>query len=106
MSEYEYLFVYGTLRPPQANTAVEDSRYFSAIAEFVLAHEPASLIGAELYDLGSYPAAIPGEGRLVGDLLQVAPAAIPMADRIEGHPTFYRRVRITAQTTAGMDVEA
>ncbi|CAN5734680.1 hypothetical protein BH10CHL1_BH10CHL1_28820 [soil metagenome] len=106
MSESETLFVYGTLRPPQAATAAEDTRYFPALAEYVLAHQPASLTGAELYDLGSYPAAIPGAGILYGDLLQVAPAALPIADRIEGHPTFYRRTRVTAQTRDDKSVEA
>ncbi|MCX6050140.1 MAG: gamma-glutamylcyclotransferase [Chloroflexi bacterium] len=106
MSESETLFVYGTLRPPQADTAAEDSRYFPAIAEHVLAHQPATVNNAELYDLGSYPAALPGEGALIGDLLQVEPAAIPIADRIEGHPTFYRRARITAQTKDGANIAA
>jgi gamma-glutamylaminecyclotransferase len=105
MAEPETLFVYGTLRPPQSNTPVDDSRYFSSIADHVLAHQPASVAGADLYDLGSYPAAIPGQGTLVGDLLQVESAALSIADRIEGHPTFYRRARVTAQTDDG-DVEA
>ena len=89
--------VYGTLRPPQAATATEDSRYFPAIAEHILTQRPASFVGADLYDLGAYPAAVPGEGTLHGDLLQIEPAALSITDRIEGHPTFFRRTRVTVQ---------
>lgn len=101
MNEYQYLFVYGTLRPPQADTPVADSRYFSALVEHVRTHTPATLTGAELYDLGAYPAARPGAGLIHGDLLQVDAAALPIADRIEGHPTFYRRARVPVDTATG-----
>lgn len=101
MNEYQYLFVYGTLRPPQAHTTPEDSRYYPAIADLIRSHQPATLTGAELYDLGAYPAATPGDGVIEGDLLQVAAAAVPIADRIEGHPTFYRRAAVMVQTAQG-----
>ncbi|MBX3014893.1 MAG: gamma-glutamylcyclotransferase [Caldilineaceae bacterium] len=102
MNEPHFLFVYGTLRPPQADTAAEDSRYFAAIAEHVRHHTPATLSGAALYNLGAYPAAIPGEGLLYGDLLQVDAAALPIADHIEGHPTFYRRQQVLVTTATGV----
>jgi hypothetical protein len=38
--------------------------------------------------------------------LQVEPVAIPIADRIEGHPTFYRRARIIVQTKDGANITA
>jgi gamma-glutamylcyclotransferase (GGCT)/AIG2-like uncharacterized protein YtfP len=101
MTEYQYLFVYGTLRPPQADTPADDSRYFPALADHIRTHIPATLAGADLYDLGAYPAATPGTGVIQGDLLQIDAAALPIADRIEGHPTFYRRAQVTVQTMTG-----
>ncbi len=101
MTELLNLFVYGTLRPPQADTPAADARYFSAISEYTRHHQPATLAHAQLYDLGEYPAAAPGVGTIHGDLLQVDPAAVPIADRIEGHPTFYRRAEVMVQTAIG-----
>ncbi|MEZ4735366.1 MAG: gamma-glutamylcyclotransferase [Caldilineaceae bacterium] len=101
MTDYHYLFVYGTLRPPQAGTPAEDARYFPAIAPHIHSHTPATLADAELYDLGAYPAATPGAGVIYGDLLQVAADALPIADRIEGHPTFYCRAETRVQTGQG-----
>jgi len=103
--ESELLFTYGTLRPPQPYTSPEDSRYYPAIADLILAHQPATLAGGVLYDLGAYPAARPGAGILYGDLLHLDPAALPIADRIEGHPTFFQRKRVTVQTGDG-NIEA
>jgi len=101
MPDYQFLFVYGTLRPPQAGTPAADARYFPAIAPHIHSHTTATLAGAELYDLGAYPAATPGEGVIHGDLLRIEAAALPIADRIEGHPVFYRRATVTVQTTQG-----
>jgi len=101
MPDHETLFVYGTLRPPHNDTAADDSRYYPSIADYVLAQQPATLAGADLYDLGAYPAATPGQGVLQGDLLTLDPAALPIADGIEGHPTFFRRQRVMVQTDAG-----
>lgn len=101
MNEYQSLFVYGTLRPPKAATPPDDSRYYPAIAALIRSHQPATLTGAALYDLGAYPAATPGDGIIHGDLLQVEAAALPIADRIEGHPTFFRRAAVTVQTAQG-----
>jgi gamma-glutamylcyclotransferase (GGCT)/AIG2-like uncharacterized protein YtfP len=96
-----YLFVYGTLRPPRVDTPAADARYFPAIADHIRSHQPATLTGATLYDLGAYPAATSGAGVIQGDLLWVDAAALPIADRIEGHPTFYRRAQVTVQTATG-----
>jgi len=101
MSELVFLFVYGTLRPPWTETPPEDSRYYPAIAEHIRTHQPATLAKAALYDLGAYPAATPGDGVIQGDLLQVDGAALPITDRIEGHPVYYRRARVTVQTATG-----
>lgn len=96
-----YLFVYGTLRPPRPDTPSPDVRYFPAIADYIRSHQPATLANAALYDLGAYPAATPGDGVIQGDLLLVDEAALPIADRIEGHPAYYCRAQVTVQTATG-----
>jgi len=101
MSQFSHIFVYGTLRPPRNSTPPADSRYHSAIADHIITHQPATLHDAELYDLGAYPAAVPGAGVIRGDLLTVTVDALPIADRVEGHPTFYRRAQVTVQTDDG-----
>jgi gamma-glutamylcyclotransferase (GGCT)/AIG2-like uncharacterized protein YtfP len=105
MQNSELLFVYGTLRPPRPDTPAADARFYSQIAHSIVHHTPATLTGAALYDLGPYPALIPGDDVIVGDLLQVDAATLAITDRIEGHPVYYRRTQVTVQTTDG-DVTA
>ncbi len=101
MAEFEQVFVYGTLRPPQPDTPLNDSRYYPQIAPYVEEVVAASLPKADLYDLGSYPAARPGQGTIRGDLLTVEAAALAIMDQIEGHPTFFRRSRVAVNTENG-----
>ncbi len=101
MPGIETVFVYGTLRPPLAGTAPEDSRFFPRIEPFIQRQAPAQLLNARLFDLGTYPAACPGQGTITGDLLTVEPEALEMMDRLEGHPVFYRRDRVSVQTKDG-----
>jgi gamma-glutamylcyclotransferase (GGCT)/AIG2-like uncharacterized protein YtfP len=68
------LFVYGTLRPAQPN--------FVNIKNLVIAHESATTEG-ELLDLGAFPALVPGDGIVVGDLLTIHSEALRITDRIE-----------------------
>lgn len=97
----ELLFVYGTLRPPRLDTPAADVRFYPQIAQGIQRHVPATLTGAALYDMGPYPALVSGDGVVVGDLLQIDAATLAMADRIEGHPLFYRRGQVTVQTGEG-----
>jgi gamma-glutamylcyclotransferase (GGCT)/AIG2-like uncharacterized protein YtfP len=99
--DHLYLFVYGTLRPPQDGSSPGDSRLYPEIAPYVVATIAAQLPGADLFDLGAYPGARPGAGIIVGDLLTVTPVALTLADRMEGHPQFFRRERVTVQTATG-----
>jgi len=92
-----WLFVYGTLRPGQAN--------FSSIEKLVVAHQPATIEG-ELIDLGAFPALVPGHGIVVGDLLTLQPEALEITDRIEGyqpeHPSnLYDRREVVVTLTDG-----
>jgi gamma-glutamylcyclotransferase (GGCT)/AIG2-like uncharacterized protein YtfP len=97
----ESIFVYGTLRPPRPGRPGDDSFFYHRIAPYVRSAIPARLPGADLYDLGAYPAARPGQAVLHGDLLRIQPAALPLMDRIEGHPDLFRRERVTVRTGAG-----
>jgi gamma-glutamylcyclotransferase (GGCT)/AIG2-like uncharacterized protein YtfP len=101
MQNPEHLFVYGTLRPPRPDTPADDVRYYPQIAAAIRHHTPATLTGATLYDMGPYPALVPGEGVVRGDLLQLDAATLAVADRIEGHPAYYRRGAVTVQTADG-----
>ncbi len=99
-SSSERVFVYGTLRPPLADTPADDSRYYPDVASYVRSAAPAQLLQGALYDLGAYPAARPGADIVQGDLLTVEPEALTIMDRIEGHPTFFRRARVVVQSEA------
>ncbi|MGC9398807.1 MAG: gamma-glutamylcyclotransferase family protein [Anaerolineae bacterium] len=101
MSETEQLFVYGTLRPPRPGARAEHSRFYPALAPYVLSATPARIEDAALYDLGVFPGARPGDGTVHGDLLKVRPEALDLTDQIEGHPRLFRRRRLTVQTEAG-----
>ena len=69
------LFVYGTLMPGFAN--------YVAITSLVRSSCLSRTRGI-LVDLGAFPAMVDGEGFVEGILLEVEPAAIEIADRIEG----------------------
>jgi gamma-glutamylcyclotransferase (GGCT)/AIG2-like uncharacterized protein YtfP len=97
----EHLFVYGTLRPPQPDSHPDDSRYYARVSSYIQAITPARLPNTDLYDLGTYPGARPGQGEIVGEILRLAPAALTILDAIEGHPHFFYRTRTTAQTADG-----
>ncbi len=101
MKKIKKVFVYGTLRLPRAGTAENDTRYYPQIQDFVISAAPARLYDAVLYDMGTFPAAIPGEGVIFGDLLDVQPAAIKVMDGIEGAPYFYIRKPVVVKTNSG-----
>lgn len=101
MTETTKIFVYGTLRPPRPGTRPDDSRFYPEIALYVVRATPARVEGAELYDHGEYPCARPGTGTVYGEVLQVRPEALAIADRIEGHPHLFERQHVTFFTDAG-----
>ena len=98
----EHVFVYGTLRPPQPDTPADDSRYYPQVAEYVQQAKPARVLNCALYNLGAYPGATRGNGVVRGDLLTVRSEAMAIMDRIEGHPTFFRREKVEVQTDNGL----
>ena len=101
MSHVEQVFVYGTLRPPRPDTPPDDSRYYPQIATHIQAVAPARVAQADLYNLGTYPAAKSGQGELQGDLLTVNASALAIMDHIEGHPSFFKRGKVMVQIGNG-----
>ena len=75
------VFVYGTLRP--------GAPAFGQVAPFVRAVRAATLPEAALYDLGPFPMLVPGEGEVVGEVLDLEPSvyrfALSALDRYEGY---------------------
>ncbi len=100
------VFVYGTLRPPQPGAPPDDSRYYFKVVQHIQRSQPAVLHQAVLYHLDTYPAARPGAGRLQGDILWVQPAALPIMDRIEGHPLFFERAGVQVEVEDGSQIQA
>ncbi len=77
------LLVYGLLRKG------EPMHGLLAGAEFLGERR---LQGYDLFDLGEYPAAVPGTGAVVAELYELpSPAVVDVLDRAEGVPTLYRR---------------
>lgn len=76
------VFVYGSL--------LRGGQYHSLMsgAEFL---QEDSLSGIDLYDLGPYPMAIPGQNRLYGECYRIPLAWLSRLDALEEHPRVYER---------------
>jgi len=91
------IFVYGTLKRGQVRERCWPHQ--------PLAVEPATVRGT-LYDLGPYPALVPGDETVGGELWRFAQehlaATLAALDRVEGHAgrpdDLYRRVIVPCQT--------
>lgn len=68
------VFVYGTLLRGMSRSNVLAKSRFLGLGE----------IQADLYDLGSYPGLIDGNGRVIGELYEIDLATLDALDRIEG----------------------
>jgi gamma-glutamylcyclotransferase (GGCT)/AIG2-like uncharacterized protein YtfP len=78
------VFVYGSLRQGQSN----HGRLLGA------RHEGEGILeGADLHDLGPYPMAVSGSGRVQGEVFAVSRELLLALDRFEGVPRLYRRQR-------------
>lgn len=102
MEPLEKLFVYGLLSPGQ--------RLHGAIQPHV--HRLRfGVIRGVLVDLGFCPALMPGDGLVLGMLLDVDPKALEVADRIEGcrsdrSDSFYFRRKVLVRLADRSEVEA
>lgn len=97
MTMLHIIFVYGTLRRGSSNHRyLEQARF---------AGEARTRRGFRLYDLGHYPGIIRdgGQGRVRGEVYALDDETLAEVDRLEGHPTFYRRVPLVLD--GGLEVE-
>ncbi|MFZ5814879.1 MAG: gamma-glutamylcyclotransferase family protein [Bacillota bacterium] len=99
------LFVYGSLRSGEYNQHL--------IRPFVQEVSPARIRGMDLYPVTSaYPGMVRGEGSVVGEYVQIRPAAwldaLTALDELEdyygpGHPeNHYERVLLPVETESGI----
>ena len=76
------MFVYGTLKRGHGN------HHWLAGAPFL---GEAALPDVVLHDLGPFPMAVPGEGRVWGEVYAVDAAGLARLDRLESYPRLYDR---------------
>lgn len=88
------IFVYGTLKRGFHNHDFLDTARF--LGE--------DSVSGELYRDGRLPLMIKGEGTVHGELFEVQEERMALLDRLEGHPTWYRREPVV--THSGKQAEA
>ena len=79
------VFVYGTLRKGEVN------HHFLEDAEFCGFYD---LEGYEMFNVGAFPFAVPGEGRIKGEVYECDPATLATLDLLEGYYDPYNRVNL------------
>lgn len=80
----QQVFVYGSLKKGFGNHQLLER----GDAKFV---GDAQVSGFQLFSLGPFPAVVPGNGTVSGEVYEVGPETLAALDRLEGHPTFYQR---------------
>ena len=69
------LFVYGTLlKGLERESVLSESRYLGTV-----------VIQARMYDLGSYPGIIDGEGQVIGEIYEIDQDTLNKLDKVEGY---------------------
>jgi len=82
------VFVYGTLLAGEPNSRL--------LARAQQIGDARTEEGFALFDLGAFPGMVRArEGIVVGELYEVDRETLAALDRLEGHPSFYRRTAIT-----------
>ena len=82
------LFVYGTLKRGYYNhkSLMKGAKYLG----------DAKLDGYCIFNLGSYPGIMPKPGFFVwGELFEITDDMLDPLDRLEGHPTLYKRTAVS-----------
>jgi gamma-glutamylcyclotransferase (GGCT)/AIG2-like uncharacterized protein YtfP len=92
-----YIFVYGTLKRGGTIHWIIENFPFLGRAEAE---------GFMLYDLGSYPAMVPGVGVVYGEVYEVSEEALQSLDWVEGVPVLYRRELIEVSFEDGFSLKA
>jgi gamma-glutamylcyclotransferase (GGCT)/AIG2-like uncharacterized protein YtfP len=80
--EPDLVFVYGTLKRGEKNHHWLQGASWQGEAE---------LIGVVLHDLGPFPMAVVGEGRINGEVYAVEANGLARLDELEGYPRLYDR---------------
>ena len=80
------VFVYGSLRRGGRAHALLAEGRFLGVTE--------SVPGYTMLDLGAYPALVPGEDAIVGELYEASPGLIRRLDAYEGVPDLFVREKI------------
>ncbi len=84
------VFVYGSLMRGLHNNRV----LHRGLARFIATDRTRRSFS--LYDLGSFPAMVTGgKVSVVGEVWEVSSETLADLDRLEGHPAFYTRTKIT-----------
>jgi len=97
LSTKNHLFVYGTLkRDGSRHWIIEDFPFLGR----------AKAKGFALYDLGPYPAMVPGVGVVYGEVYEVSEEALQALDWVEGVPVLYRRELIEVVFEDGFSLKA
>jgi len=97
LSTNNYLFVYGTLkRGGSRHWILQDFPFLGR----------AKVKGFALYDLGLYPAMVPGAGVVYGEVYEVSEEALQALDWVEGVPILYRRELIEVVFEDGFSLKA
>jgi gamma-glutamylaminecyclotransferase len=84
------VFVYGTLLAGEPNSRL--------LARSQRLGDARTGEGFALFDLGAFPGMVrarAGVGSVIGELYEVDDETLEALDRLEGHPSFYRRTAIT-----------
>lgn len=76
------IIVYGSLRRKQGNC------HWMTNAQWLGDHE---FEGYELYDLGYYPAVVPGEGRIYGEVYRITSSILAELDELKRNTKDYQR---------------
>ncbi len=92
-----YLFVYGTLKRGYSRHWILDGFPFLGRAKAK---------GFVLYDLGPYPAMVPEDGLVYGEVYEVSEEVLQALDWVEGVPVLYRRELIEVVFEDGTPLKA
>jgi gamma-glutamylcyclotransferase (GGCT)/AIG2-like uncharacterized protein YtfP len=89
------VFVYGTLKSGFGNHRLMESR-----STFITKDQIKGL----MVSLGGFPGVVHADDRCVkGEVYEVTDDCLKDLDRLEGHPRFYKRTKVTTQN--GLEVE-
>ena len=92
------VFVYGTLMQGRSN-----HDYYLGGKEMI---DDATLDGFDMYDIGSFPGIVPGDGVVKGELYEVSEKELASLDYLEGEGSLYIRRCVPVTTRSGKTVLA